>query len=236
MTISRVVFLFALIICLCHEEVLALSSPARVNNGYHFGASSTVAAVPNNKRKLKASDTVVPKRQTSYVPDGLTEEQYNKIKNEELAKTQSMNYGAWGPRFKQVSGDPEFWNWFSSPTLWTGGFNSNSANYNNMTNGGENNSIAQLIRIYMRRYALAYMMILLSTQVLAKSVLNPATKVWSTKYVLARILLPIVTFKPINMLSSLAERRSIPWLKTNGTNKWAAIVALIITAVSFALR
>ena len=215
-------------------EISALSSPARVNNGYHFGAS-TVAAVPNNKRKLKASDTVVPKRQTSYVPDGLTEEQYNKIKSEELAKTQSMNYGAWGPRFKQVSGDPEFWNWFSSPSLWTGGFNSNSANNNNMTNGGEKNSIAHLIRIYMRRYALAYMVILLSTQVLAKSVL-PATKVWSAKYVVARILLPFVTLKPISMLAAFTERRSIPWLKTNGTNKLAAIVAMLITAVSFALR
>ena len=213
-------------------EISALSTPARVNNGYHFGASSTIAAVPNNRRKLKSSD-IVPTRQTSYVPDGLTEEQYNKIKSEELAKTHSMNYGAWGPRFKQVSGDPEFWNWFSSPTLWTGGFNSNSAN--NMTNGSEKNSIANLIRIYMRRYALAYMMILLSTQALAKSVL-PVTKVWSAKYVAARILLPIVTLKPINMLASLAERRSIPWLKTNGTNKLVAIVAMLITAVSFALR
>jgi len=232
MMTSRVVFLL-ICLCTCHVEISALSSPARVNyNGYHFGAS-TVAAVPNNKRKLKASDTV-PKRQTSYVPDGLTEEQYNKIKSEELAKTQSMNYGAWGPRFKQVSGDPEFWNWFSSPTLWTGGFNANSAN-NNMANGGEKNSIANLIRINIRRYALAYMMILLSTQALAKSVL-PATKVWSAKYVVARIFLPIVTFQPINMLSSLAERRSIPWLKTNGTNKLAAIVAMLITAVSFALR
>ena len=144
-----------------------------------------------------------------------------------------MNYGAWGPRFKQVSGDPEFWNWFSSPTLWTGGFNSNSANNNNMANGGEKNSIANLIRIYMRRYALAYMMILLSTQALLKSV--PATKVWSTKYAVGRILLPIVTLKPIRMLALFAER-SIPWLETNGTNKLAAIVALLITAVSFALR
>jgi len=231
---SRVVFLFAICLCILCEEVSALSSPARVNNGYHFGASSTVAAVPNNKRrKLKASDTV-PKRQTSYVPDGLTEEQYTKIKSEELAKSQSMNYGAWGPRFKQVSGDPEFWNWFSSPTLWTGGFNSNSANYN-MANGREKSSIANLIRIYMRRYALAYMMILLSSQVLAKSVIS-VTKVWSTKYVVARILLPVVTLKPINMLALFAERRSIPWLKTDSTNKLAAIVAVLITAVSFALR
>lgn len=229
MMTPRVVFLlFAL--CICHvEKVSALSSPARVNNGYHFGAS-TIAAVPNNKRKLKSSD-IVPTRQTSYVPDGLTEEQYNKIKSEELAKTQSMNFGAWGPRFKQVNGDPEFWNWFSSPTLWTGGFNSNSGN-NNMTNGGEKNSITNLIRIYMRRYALAYMMILLSTQALAKSVL-PA-KVWSAKYVVARILLPIVTLKPLHMLSSFAERRSIPLLNTNGMNKLATVVAMLITAVSFA--
>ena len=228
-----VVFLFAVCLCICHvEKVSALSYPARVNNGYHFGAS-TIAAVPNNKRKLKSSD-IVPTRQTSYVPDGLTEEQYNKIKSEELAKTQSMNFGAWGPRFKQVSGDPEFWNWFSSPTLWTGGFNSNSANNNNMTNGGEKNSVANLIRIYLRRYALAYMMILLSTQALAKSVL-PA-KVWSAKYVVARILLPIVTLKPLHMISALLERRSIPWLKTNGTNKLAAIIAMLITVVSFALR
>lgn len=55
-----------------------------------------------------------------YVPDGLTSEQYIRIKQEEIARKASMDYGAWGPRFKRTNtpgGD-----WMIMPQLWTHGF------------------------------------------------------------------------------------------------------------------
>ena len=245
---SIAVFLCAFICCISHAAS-ALSNPSsRVVNGFNnFGTSTTVVAAATTPRKLKASDLNKQPRQQqkSYVPDGLTEEQYRKIKNEELIKQQSMNFGMWGPRFKQTDGDPEFWNWFSSPTLWTGGFASNYNGKNNIGSGSsasDNNgfggrTIANLLVLYLRRYALAYLMMVLSTQMLVKSVLPISKKVWSAKLVASvRILLPIVTLKPLTMVASLAERREIRWLQTNGTTKLATVLAVFISVVSFALR
>ena len=247
---SIAVFLCAFICCISHAS--ALSNPSsRVVNGFNnFPGTSTTTTVvaATTPRKLKASDlNKQPNRQQqkSYVPDGLTEEQYRKIKNEELIKQQSMNFGMWGPRFKQTDGDPEFWNWFSSPTLWTGGFASNYNGKNNIGGGSsasDNNgfggrTIANLLVLYLRRYALAYLMMLLSTQMLVKSVLPISKKVWSAKLVASvRILLPIVTLKPLTMVASLAERREVRWLQTNGTTKLATVLAVFISVVSFALR
>lgn len=66
--------------------VAALASPSPLT-GYHFGANT-----PATAKKVTAAD-LRRDRPRSYVPDGLTEEQYRQIKEEELAKTQSMNFG-----------------------------------------------------------------------------------------------------------------------------------------------
>lgn len=71
-----------------------------------------------------------------YVPDGLTPEQYAKIKKEELDKKKKMDYGAWGPRFSK-SGRPDG-DWMVIPSLWTSGFASNS-NYSNRPTLGNSN-------------------------------------------------------------------------------------------------
>mmetsp|Transcript_25275 Transcript_25275/g.31148 ORF Transcript_25275/g.31148 Transcript_25275/m.31148 type:complete len:262 (-) Transcript_25275:68-853(-) len=60
---------------------------------------------------------------TGYVPDGLTADEYAKIKKAELEKNESMNFAAWGPRFAR-SGRPDG-DWMVMSSLWTGGFNSN---------------------------------------------------------------------------------------------------------------
>jgi len=64
----------------------------------HVRALST----PVKKAKVKYTFNSSPSR--AYVPDGLTEEEYRKIRDEERALLQSKNLGAWGPRFKQVGG------------------------------------------------------------------------------------------------------------------------------------
>ena len=71
----------AAFLCLICNVVLALSSPSPLN-GYHFGVAATSAS-----RKVMASN-IRWKQPKAYVPDGLTEEKYKQIRNDELAKQQ----------------------------------------------------------------------------------------------------------------------------------------------------
>lgn len=55
-----------------------------------------------------------------YIPSGLSEDEYKTIKQKEEETRRKMNFGAWGPRFKQTEvpdGD-----WMVMPRLWTNGF------------------------------------------------------------------------------------------------------------------
>ena len=69
-----------------------------------------------------------------YVPSGLSSDEYEKIKQEEEAKLKKMNFGTWGPRFKQT--DRPDGDWMVMPRLWTSGFNSNDPS--RMDPSGEN--------------------------------------------------------------------------------------------------
>mmetsp|Transcript_35987 Transcript_35987/g.85785 ORF Transcript_35987/g.85785 Transcript_35987/m.85785 type:complete len:155 (-) Transcript_35987:313-777(-) len=72
--------------------------------GRHVRALSL--STPVKKAKVKyVFNSPSLSSQRGYVPDGLTEEEYRKIKDEERALLQSKNFGAWGPRFKQVGGE-----------------------------------------------------------------------------------------------------------------------------------
>lgn len=66
-----------------------------------------------------------PQRRTRlgsyYVPDGLSEEQYQRIQEDEQARWEGMEFERLGPRFAEADGDPDG-NWFSMPALWTGEF------------------------------------------------------------------------------------------------------------------
>jgi len=68
-----------------------------------FGGHVRALSTPVKKAKVKyVFNSPSP---TGYIPDGLTEEEWRKIKDEERALLQSKNFGAWGPRFKQVGGE-----------------------------------------------------------------------------------------------------------------------------------
>jgi len=90
--------LSTLLMCLVRASSFSLTqfSPATASSSsslhaYHFGAGAVNTEKP--------ADIKQRKRYTSYVPDGLSEEEYTKIKLEEYRKQQKMQYGAWGPRF-----------------------------------------------------------------------------------------------------------------------------------------
>ena len=239
-TIIAVVFAY----CLTnnhHDHVpvaSAFSSPSPLT-GYHFGASTTSAT-----KKVSASDALLSNknRPKSYVPDGLTEEQYKQIKATELAQQQKLQFGMWGPRFKQIDGDPDS-NWFNLPSLWTGGFAANNSMQNATGRGGKDTNrnkrdiIARVFATYLKRYGIAYLMLLLSTQLLTKSV--SVKQVVATKWVVAaRAIVSFVALKPMNMLAAtIAERKQIGWLtRNNETTMLAGIVAVIVSAVAIAVR
>ena len=136
---------------------------------------------------------------------------------------QRLNFGAWGPRFKRVDGDPDS-NWFNLPSLWTGGYTPNASDKpqkNYETNVGIENKFA----VYLRRYVVAYLLLLLSAQLLTKSL--------SAKQVL---LVPFTLLKPLRALATIfSELLRVGWLKKNGTSKLAVAVAVFATLSTFAL-
>ena len=52
-----------------------------------------------------------------YVPDGLSEDEWNKLQRSEAAREAEKDYGAWGPRFNRM-GAPEG-DWMNMRDLWT---------------------------------------------------------------------------------------------------------------------
>ena len=59
-----------------------------------------------------------------YIPSGLSQEDYFKIKKDEAERMKRMDFGAWGPRFKRTetpNGD-----WMVMSSLWTSGFSDRS--------------------------------------------------------------------------------------------------------------
>ena len=65
-----------------------------------------------------------PKPQ-GYVPDGMSAEEYQNLRQKEAAQAASKNYGAWGPRFRQT--DRPDGDWLLLPQLWTLGVPDNAA-------------------------------------------------------------------------------------------------------------
>jgi hypothetical protein len=98
----------------------------------------------------------------SYVPSGMTREEYQKLRQREVDYERTMNYGAWGPRF-QRTGIP-MGDWMVMPNLWTLGQvsrrNSSPADNNrrNVNSGVPPfmGGIVHLVRTYTLSFVLGY--------------------------------------------------------------------------------
>lgn len=84
-----------------------------------------------------------------YVPDGLSPEEYARIKREEATRLKSMNFGKFGPRFLKSS-RPEG-DWFLMPSLWTRGFDSNPR-YMSTDDNGEKTSLSKRIKAFFKKW------------------------------------------------------------------------------------
>mmetsp|Transcript_19363 Transcript_19363/g.38267 ORF Transcript_19363/g.38267 Transcript_19363/m.38267 type:complete len:263 (-) Transcript_19363:201-989(-) len=214
-------------------------------SAYHFGVSD------DTKTKKKSDNFPYANLASkSYVPDGLTEEEYRKIKENDLAKLQGKNFGAWGPRFKLVDGDPQG-NWFSISSLWISGFlaDQNGGGKKNVdaeivgkksldTNGKKIiGSFVASILTMLRRYAVAYLILLLSANVLANTLTSKTTKLVSGKWIAARLILPLLVVKPIDIVASFAAKiETSGWFSRDGTTKLATVIGGMLAVVAMALR
>jgi hypothetical protein len=94
-----------------------------------------------------------------YVPDGLTPDEYNRIKKKEQEKLSKKDFGAFGPRFLKT-GIPEG-DWFLMRNLWTTGFQSNPVVKSRANPLSDTNSItpASLVLQFFTAYFLSYILV-----------------------------------------------------------------------------
>jgi hypothetical protein len=99
----------------------------------------------------------------SYVPSGMSREDYTKLRKDEIEKEGRMNYGAWGPRFKRT-GIPEG-DWMIMPNLWTAGrvdrSSSRSGNNNEMveTPSRPIRALFRVFKTYSATWFLVYLLL-----------------------------------------------------------------------------
>lgn len=110
---QSMIFIFLISLYLVQTDAFMLVPPRAFHHTSLLGASEDPSGI------FRANTG-------PYVPSGLTAEQYQQLKEEEAEKAKSMNFGAWGPRFKQ-SNRPDG-DWLLQPKLWSSGFSLDADN------------------------------------------------------------------------------------------------------------
>ncbi len=141
---------------------------------------------------------------SSYVPSGLTKEQYEKIKREEQKELNKKDFASWGPRFdksERPDGD-----WMVVPSLWTDGFSSGKnrgAKPMSPGSGNENEktkSIPILASIQLKKvlpiYALASFML---------EILFSATYLFHKKAAVSYLIIAMTKMKRANDILLLSS-------------------------------
>lgn len=89
-----------------------------------LGTTSTLYAGLNRlQKKHSPGAELFPEAGSSYVPSGMTKEEWAKIQKKELQEMKGKDLAAWGPRFAKSERPND--DWMVLPNLWTGGFESN---------------------------------------------------------------------------------------------------------------
>ena len=96
-----------------------------------------------------------------YVPAGLSQEEYAKLKKKESDEISKKNFGAWGPRFKQT--DTPDGDWMVMPSLWTNGINARARPAVVASDGGDagmegQGSMWRRIPIFIKRNGLGLLL------------------------------------------------------------------------------
>lgn len=164
----------------------------------------------NNDQSAPGSE-LFPEKGSSYVPLGMTAEEYAKIKKKDSDKLKKMDFGYWGPRFaksERPDGD-----WMAMPSLWTRGYDmKDPVNGSSLTRNmeaqksmknGKNNSTIHLIKQLIPIYFLAF----LSVEMLATAAFLMMKKRFPPS------LMALTAFQAIKRSYDIASLTSIIWSK-----------------------
>ena len=180
-------------------------------------------------RCAKRDDNSV-EQQKPYAPDGLTLEQYQKIKLEEEDARRKMNFGAWGPRFRQ-SARPDG-DWMLMRRLWTDGAIDRPTQG---MGGSRQRSSLMLIQKYVYQYLPAFAMsffLIASIHGIFVSSLHDILAIYSSeslKKVLTRVVLPLTVLSPLlNHLYLEPINRFFLWSKRRTVTITSSTIAFTL--------
>lgn len=173
-----------------------------------FGGSNGQAEYDDDNDDHPSASALFPKA-ASYVPSGLTADQYRQIKREEALRLSRLNLGAWGPKFLRngSAAGPPRGDWMVMPTLWTHGYDSRSfadaagsSNYNR----GES-ALAGLMRVQRRLIRScrangpAFVLALVATETIMSIV----------RWAVARVVAQSHLSSPLSSVSAVLSRAGI---------------------------
>ena len=139
---------------------LAYEGAAWNNQNVFPSRQPTSSAIyARNLRKTSPGSELFPDAGSSYVPSGLTKEEWDKIQQKENKEQKSKDFGAWGPKF--AKSDRPNGDWMVLPGLWTGGFdlNKNGLLGRTIQNGDSNMEQGSRVLRTLPVYAFAYLLI-----------------------------------------------------------------------------
>lgn len=166
-----------------------------------------------NKDQSLPGSELFPTAGSSYVPFGMTPEEYAKIKKKESEKLKKMDFASWGPRFA-ISERPEG-DWMVMPSLWTSGYERNTQMTNGSSNAGNlpsqqslpNGKMSASILV-MKQLVPIYLLAFLSIELLSTS----AYFVMKKKF--PQSIIAVSAMQLIKRSSDIARVSSILWSKT----------------------
>jgi hypothetical protein len=120
-----------------------------------------------------------------YVPSGLSDAEYQKLKKDEAAKLKSMKYGAWGPRFKPS--DAPGGDWMVVPRLWTNGFSVQESSGPSRGGNPDKNSMGRLA-MFLRKNGPGFLMAFILVDAMTTAVAMYKATELSLRQAIAMIL------------------------------------------------
>merc|ERR1712194_332616 len=117
---------------------------------------------------------------------------------------------------------------------WTGGFDANGQKV------GATATLKATCTEYLRRYGAPYIMLLIASHLLIKSlsIKNAMLSKWVAVRMLLPFVMPCAVLKPLSVFAAAERRqgRRLGWWNNNGTAKATSVLAVLMTLVAYVLR
>jgi hypothetical protein len=140
-------------IILMVTNVQSLSTTNLLSPSLKRSANSLTSLKEQTKNNIPGSELFPGKG--PYVPSGLSEEEFQKVKKKEEEQLKAMNFGAWGPRFKRS--DTPDGDWMVMPSLWTNGVNAR-ARGNQLPNASSGRNPLARLAVFLKENTPAFIL------------------------------------------------------------------------------